>query len=70
VPNNGPSIGLFRKVAGWLWWRVLKRRSQKKRLPWKRMRRYLDCWLPPARICHPWPSQRLAFVTQGRSRMR
>ncbi len=70
VPNNGPSIGLFRKVAGWLWWRVLKRRSQKKRLPWKRMRRYLDRWLPPARICHPWPSQRLAFVTQGRSRMR
>jgi group II intron reverse transcriptase/maturase len=70
VPNNGASIGLFRKVAGWLWWRALKRRSQKHRLPWKRMRRYLDRWLPPARICHPWPSQRLAFITQGRSRMR
>lgn len=70
VPNNGPSISLFRKVAGWLWWRALKRRSQKHRLSWKRMRRYLDRWLPPARICHPWPSQRLAFVTQGRSRMR
>ncbi len=70
VPNNGASIGLFRKVAGWLWWRALKRRSQKKRLPWKRMKRYLDHWLPPARICHPWPSQRLAFITQGRSRMR
>jgi group II intron reverse transcriptase/maturase len=70
VPNNGAAIGLFRKVAGWLWWRVLRRRSQKKRLPWKRMKRHLDRWLPPARICHPWPSQRLAFVTQGRSRMR
>jgi RNA-directed DNA polymerase len=70
VPNNGARIGLFRKAAGWLWWRVLKRRSQKHRLPWKRMRRYLDRWLPPARICHPWPPQRLAFVTQGRSRMR
>jgi len=70
VPNNGPSIGLFRKVAGWLWWRVLKRRSQRKRLPWKRMKRYLDRWLPPARICHPWPSQRLAYITQGKSRMR
>jgi group II intron reverse transcriptase/maturase len=70
VPNNGTNVGLFRKVAGWLWWRALKRRSQKHRLPWQRMRRYLDRWLPPAHICHPWPSQRLAFITQGRSRMR
>lgn len=70
VPNNGASIGLFRKVAGWLWWRALKRRSQKHRLPWERMRRLLDRWLPPARICHPWPSQRLALLTQGKSRMR
>jgi group II intron reverse transcriptase/maturase len=70
VPNNGASIGLFRKVAGWLWWRVLKRRSQKHRLPWRRMKRYINRWLPPARVCHPWPSQRLASATQGRSRMR
>jgi len=70
VPNNGASIGLFRKAAAWLWWRALKRRSQKHRLPWTRMRRYLDRWLPPARICHPWPNQRLTSITQGRSRMR
>ena len=70
VPKGGASIGLFRKVAGWLWWRVLERRSQKQRLPWRRMKKYLARWLPPARICHPWPSQRLAFITQGRSRMR
>jgi hypothetical protein len=37
---------------------------------WKRMRRYLDRWLPPARICHPWLDQRLASITQGKSRMR
>jgi hypothetical protein len=70
VPNNGQSIGLFRKVAGWLWWRALKRRSQKHRLPWRRMEKYLVRWLPPARICHPWPFQRLGVVTQGKSRMR
>jgi group II intron reverse transcriptase/maturase len=70
VPNNGASIGLFRKAAGWLWWRVLKRRSQKHRLPRTRMQRYIDRWLPPARICHPWPFQRLAVATQGKSRMR
>jgi len=70
VPNNGQSIGLFRKLAGWLWWRALKRRSQKHRLPWWRMEKYLVRWLPPARICHPWPLQRLGVVTQGKSRMR
>ena len=30
----------------------------------------LQRWLPPARICHPWPSQRLGVITQGKSRMR
>jgi group II intron reverse transcriptase/maturase len=70
VPNNGASIGLFREVTGWLWWRVLKRRGQRHRLPWHRMKHLIDRWLPPARICHPWPSQRLAFITQGKSRMR
>jgi hypothetical protein len=70
VPNNSASIGLFRKAAAWLWCRALRRRSQRHRLPWMRMVRYLERWLPPACICHPWPSERLAFVTQGRSRMR
>ncbi len=70
VPNNGASIGIFRQVASWLWSRALKRRIQRHRLPWERMRRYIERWLPPARICHPWPFQRLAYVTQGKSRMR
>jgi group II intron reverse transcriptase/maturase len=69
VPNNGASLGLFRKVVGWLWWRALKRRGQSY-LPWRRMERYIQRWLPPARICQPWPSQRLAVITQGKSRMR
>ena len=70
VPNNSASIGIFRHVVGWLWARALRRRSQRHRLTWERMRRYAARWLPPARICHPWPSQRLAFSTQGKSRMR
>jgi hypothetical protein len=70
VPNNGSSISLFRMAAGWLWWRALQRRGQAHRLSWQRMQRYIDRWLPPACICHPWPAQRLAFVTQGKSRMR
>jgi hypothetical protein len=63
VPNNSRSIGLFRFLVGDIWRRTLKRRSQKHRLPWTRMRRYIERWLPPARVCQPWPSQRFALVT-------
>ncbi|HTP24175.1 MAG TPA: group II intron reverse transcriptase/maturase, partial [Anaeromyxobacteraceae bacterium] len=55
VPNNGASIGLFRRAVVWLWWRVLRRRGQSHHLPWRRMEKYTQRWLPPARICHPWP---------------
>jgi group II intron reverse transcriptase/maturase len=70
VPMNGPAIGLFRRAVGRLWRRVLLRRSQTHRLPWRRMMRYIARWLPPARICHPYPLVRLGVVTQGKSRMR
>ena len=70
VPMNGPSIVAFRQAIGRLWMWALKRRSQSHHLSWERMRRYIDRWLPPARICHPYPLVRLGVVTQGRSRMR
>jgi RNA-directed DNA polymerase len=70
VPMNGPAIKLFRQAVGRLWRWVLLRRSQTHRLPWRRMTRYLTRWLPPARICHPYPLVRLGVVTQGKSRMR
>ena len=70
VPRNGPALGAFRMAVGRLWRRALLRRSQKHRLPWQRMARLVDRWLPPARICHPYPLGRLGVVTQGKSRMR
>ncbi len=70
VPCNGPSIGKFRFEIGRRWWRVLKRRGQSHHLPWSRMEKYIQRWLPPAHICHPYPSQRLGVITQGKSRMR
>jgi len=64
VPGNGSAIAAFRTVAGWLWHKALRRRSQKaRRLRWDRMKRYIDRWLPPARIRHPYPSMRLAVKT-------
>lgn len=70
VPMNGAAIGAFRHAVGRVWWRVLCRRSQRHHLAWRRMRPVLDRWLPPARICHPYPLVRLGVITQGRSRMR
>jgi len=58
VPMNGPAITAFRVAVGWLWCRTLRRRSQRHRLPWSRMQRYLTRWLPPATICHPYPGHR------------
>jgi group II intron reverse transcriptase/maturase len=63
VPMNGPALSLFRFQVGRLWYRSLKRRSQKTRLNWERMRRLIDRWLPPARICHPYPLRRLGVIT-------
>jgi hypothetical protein len=70
VPMNGPALCAFRKAAGYLWRTVLRRRSQGNHLPWRRMRRYVARWFPPARVCHPYPLVRLGVLTQGGSRMR
>ena len=63
VPMNGKALSLFRYRVGWLWQRALSRRSQKGRFLWDRMRRYIDYWLPPARVCHPYPLRRLGVIT-------
>ncbi|TXT43655.1 MAG: RNA-directed DNA polymerase [Limisphaerales bacterium] len=63
VPMNNQAIHLFRFQVGWLWHRALSRRSQNGRVLWTRMRRLIDRWLPPARICHPYPLRRLGVIT-------
>ncbi len=70
VPLNGPALKAFRGAIGGLWCRTLRRRSQRYRLTWTRMRRLISRWLPTPRICHPYPLVRFGVVTQGGSRMR
>ncbi len=70
VPMNLPALCAFRMVVGRLWWRVLRRRGGRHPMPWHRMRRHVVRWLPPARLCHPYPLVRFGVVTQGGSRMR
>lgn len=69
VPGNWDAIGAFRTQVARLWYRTLRRRSQKTRLNWDRMQKHIDAWLPPARILHPWPGQRFDAKIRGRSRM-
>jgi RNA-directed DNA polymerase len=63
VPMNYPALSLFRFQVGWLWHRALSRRSQNGRLRWDRMRRLIGRYLPPARVCHPYPLRRLGVIT-------
>jgi group II intron reverse transcriptase/maturase len=61
VPTNSDRISAFRYHVEQLWWRSLKRRSQRG-LKWDRMKRHLRS-LPPPRICHPWPEVRFDVTT-------
>jgi len=70
VPMNGPALCAFRVAVGYLWRTVLRRRSQGNHLPWRRMKRHIARWFPPAQVCHPYPLVRLGVFTQGGSRMR
>jgi hypothetical protein len=57
------SLTVFRKEVCRLWRKALKRRSQKHRLTRDRMKRLVDRWLPPARVCHPYPLARVGVIT-------
>ena len=63
VPMNSPALSTIRYQVGRLWHRTLSRRSQNGRVRWDRMQRLIARWLPPARICHPYPLRRLGVIT-------
>jgi hypothetical protein len=70
VPMNTPALCAFRHGIGRVWRQVLGRRSQTAHVTWTRMLRLLQRWLPPVRVCHPYPLARFAVTTQGKNRMR
>lgn len=70
VPRNSTALSLFRHECIRFWYWTMRRRSQKTRLTWKRMCRLVTRWIPPVRIVHPYPNQRLCVITQGRSPVR
>jgi RNA-directed DNA polymerase len=70
VPGNIQQVGAFREQVIRHWRAALRRRSQKTRMNWQRMRRLADRWLPRARYTHPWPNERFAARTRVRSPVR
>ena len=65
VPTNIRALNAFRHHVTELWRRSLRRRSQKDRMTWDRIRRLADDFLPKARILHPWPQARFPDADQS-----
>jgi hypothetical protein len=64
VPGNTQAVAAFRDQVTRHWLKALRRRSQKGRtLTWTRMNRIQTRWLPPVRVMHPFPDQRLTVRT-------
>jgi len=60
VPTNSRALRAFRHHVTDLWRRSLRRRSQKDRMTWDRIKKLADDFIPQARILHPWPHARFA----------
>ena len=60
VPTNSASLTAFRQYVLILWYRTLRRRSQKDRTSLKTVGKAAEKWLPSRRSLHPWPNQRFA----------
>ncbi len=60
VPGNLTSLGVFRDRVLALWWRTIRRRSQKHRIFWTRILELAQRWIPQPRALHPFPDARFA----------
>jgi RNA-directed DNA polymerase len=62
VPLNYRRLKAFRYHVTVLWWRTLRRRSQRDWTTWERISRLVEAHLPRPRILHPWPTARFAVT--------
>src|SRR5438445_2593150 len=60
LPGNLQRLGVFRDRVLALWWRTIRRRSQKHRINWTRILILAQQWLPQPRALHPFPDARFA----------
>ena len=64
------SMTFFRYHTGIIWFRSLRRRSQRHRLTWERMVRLIKRFLPSPRVLHLGQTIGSTSNTRGRSRVR
>jgi len=60
VPTNTRSLQTFRDCVVRLWLRSLRRRGQRDKTTWAKMKQLADDYLPKPRVLHRWPEQRFA----------
>ena len=70
VSTNARALARFRHEVERHWLHSLRRRGQRDRMNWSKMRRLSDRWTPKPAILHPFPSKRFDVRTRGRSRVR
>jgi RNA-directed DNA polymerase len=58
VPTNLQAVRAVRHLVKIRWYLSLLRRSQRRRLTWRRMNVIVEKYLPMPRVLHPWPEQR------------
>jgi hypothetical protein len=70
VRDNSKALRAFRHQIIRHWFKSLRRRSQRTKVNWARMKRFVQRWLPTVRILHPWPEARFDARIQGKSPVR
>jgi len=63
VPCNSHTMSAFREHLLCYWYWIIRRRSQRQRTTWERMKLIATRWLPRPHIYHPYPNQRLRVTT-------
>jgi RNA-directed DNA polymerase len=62
VPGNWESLRCFSREVCRMWFRRLRRRSQRQHLTWARFAPVAEYWLPHPRILHPYPCVRFDAI--------
>lgn len=60
VPGNWKSLNSFKTAVSKLWLKLLRRRSQKSAINWKKLTVLIRRFIPKVTILHPYPSERLS----------
>ena len=60
VPTSSPHLEQFIRILQRVWMNVLRRRSQRGRFSWQRLKALVDRYWPKPLIRHPWPGARFA----------